>query len=235
MLRKLALGVLLVASLFFALASSVEGANDPRSTVYLIQDPVTRGNGSGVLINDGIMLTAAHVAVRQVWDQEVNDLVWKPNYDLKVVTDAGLYLDFEVIVFDVERDIALIRVNLACPCAEFAADLPDVDSEVSVVGFPLHGIMGVEIQTKGFFQGVHKDTLKIITTAPLIFGNSGGGVFNSDGDLIGIVSALAVAGGTFGGGTPITHLNFSVSIDTIKEFLSPKFDSEEVDTRTYFP
>lgn len=84
-------------------------------------------------------------------------------------------------------DLALINVPGApCPCAKVIDVMPIPGDIVYIVGFP-YGMAKVvtsgEVQGRVIIQGIEY----VLTTAPARPGNSGGGVFNSRGELIGIL------------------------------------------------
>ena len=56
-----------------------------------------------------------------------------------------------------------------------------------------------------------------MSSAQVIYGNSGGAMFQSDGTLIGIPSMLAVTG--WGGSVPITHMGLFVPIDRVYKWM----------------
>jgi S1-C subfamily serine protease len=74
----------------------------------------------------------------------------------------------------------------------------DVGSSVFVLGYPLKALMGDEIKltngiisSKSGFQG---DITTYQISVPLQPGNSGGPLFDSNGNLIGIVNAKLIVG-----------------------------------------
>jgi S1-C subfamily serine protease len=155
-----------------------------------------KGQCSGVVVADGLMLTAAHC------------------FDPELVS-----LD-EVVKMDREKDLLLVKVPLGCPCAPLASTEPQVDDIMRVVGFPL--ARSVQYVTEGRVQSpsVSEAPHYMAISAPIVFGNSGGGAFNARGELIGIVSAVAVYAAGFDG-IPfiVPHMGLVVNSQTIKEFL----------------
>lgn len=146
---------------------------------------------SGVMIEEGLMLTAAHC-------------------------DTGAY---EVVKKDSFNDLMLIKVNMACPCAPLAKDIKK-DDIVRAVGYPLD--RSSQFLTEGRVQDsvVFEYPQYMVHSAPTIFGNSGGGVFNERGELVGITSAVAVyATGWDGIPFVVPHMSYAVNLTTIKAFL----------------
>ena len=102
-------------------------------------------------------------------------------------------------------DLALFYVPEApCPCAKPSAVKVKEGESVIIIGYP-YGIG--RVVTTGEFQGrVILDGIEYgMTTAPVRPGNSGGGVFNSKGELIGILSGGDISG----------YLSFFVEIDPL--------------------
>ncbi len=103
-----------------------------------------------------------------------------------------------VVATDKNNDLALLKVR---GCTISSANIPysvksvtsDVGEDVFVLGYPLTSTMGDEIKlttgvisSKTGFQG---DVSQYQISAPIQPGNSGGPLFDSKGNVIGIVSA----------------------------------------------
>lgn len=104
----------------------------------------------------------------------------------------------EVIATDKHNDLAILKVyGINIPSANIPYSVKtttaEVGEEVFVLGYPLTSTMGEEIKlttgvvsSRSGFQG---DVSLYQTTAPIQPGNSGGPLFDSKGNVIGIVSA----------------------------------------------
>lgn len=153
------------------------------------------GACSGVLIAPKQMLTAAHCL-------QMGDLFVK---GVKAV----------VVKFNPVTDVALLFVEVDCPCVP-VGDTPALDTNLVAVGYPL-GI-GVQYLSKGTSQGdVPEYSHYMAMTVPLMFGNSGGGVFqfqNGKWKVVGVASAMA--GSAFG---PAENITMAVNVKSIKELL----------------
>ena len=169
------------------------------------------GIGSGVLISPGFhVLTAAHVV------QGAQEIVVK--------TEDGVLRPAEVLYSEAGADVALVLLTGAPPGLAFAglgdSDRLAVGQEVYVVGAPfgLENSFSVG-RISGFreFNRLYDGTILaefIQTDAAINSGNSGGPVFDSSGEVIGISSRiLTVSGGSQG-------LGFVVAINTAKELLA---------------
>lgn len=169
------------------------------------------GNGSGVAVRPGLLLTARHVA-------KVAGLV--------LVKDGAK--GEGVIASEQEKvDLALIRYplkELPCPCVTLADSEAEIDEPVYVIGYPL-GITGMV--TLGNAQGVMEVTVsddfgntynlgkRLVMTVGVQPGNSGGGVFvyrNGEYQLVGIVVEMM--------GRPGGPISLAVPLQDIKDFLA---------------
>jgi serine protease Do len=182
-------------------------------TLSRSQDGVTLagGLGSGVLISPSChVLTAAHV----VEDAE----------EITVKTYDGRLHRAEK-VFSVPRaDLALIRLLEPDPDLPHAplgdSDQLAVGQSVYVLGNPLGLEYSFSIgHISGFrhFNQLFDGTVLaefIQTDAAINSGNSGGPVFNSRGEVIGIASRILTASGGFEG------IGFVVTINTAKQLLA---------------
>lgn len=138
---------------------------------------------TGFLINGrGLMITNAHV---------VNN-----SKNIRVVNTKGEQFNAFVVKLDPLRDVAIIKID--DPQFKSFASLPygisktasDIAEPIFTLGFPRDEIVYGEgyLSAKTGYQG---DTLSCQIAVPANPGNSGGPVFNHNGDVIGILSAKA--------------------------------------------
>ena len=180
----------------------VPSADEPMSIVD--------GLGSGVLIsNDGKILTAAHV----VQTADVASVEF-PN---------GEQIVARVIGSDVRTDVALLQLKqmpkgiAAAPLGD--SDKVEVGDEIFVIGAP-YGIS--QTLSVGHLSGRHRlnsdngstTSIEFLQTdAAINTGNSGGPMFDTDGNVIGIVSSImSHSGGSEG-------LAFATAANTAKRLL----------------
>ena len=170
-----------------------------------------QGLGSGVLIApEGTVLTAAHVV-------DGSD-------EILVKTQDGVMRPAELLFSESGADIALVRL-----VPPFPADLPHAvlgDSDRMAVG-QLAYVAGAPLGLENSFSVGHISGFRefgrlydgtilaefIQTDAAINSGNSGGPVFDSRGEVIGIASRILTRSGGFEG------LGFVVAINTAKELL----------------
>ncbi len=150
------------------------------------QSQVQSGAGSGVIISeDGYILTCAHVI--------------DGASTIKVTIDDEDYTA-SVVGSDSTSDIAVIKIDAEglTPAVVGDSDALVVGEEVVAVGNPL-GELGGTV-TNGIVSALNRDVsiqgtnsilnMSLIqTNASVSPGNSGGGLFNMAGELIGIVNA----------------------------------------------
>lgn len=139
------------------------------------------GHGTGFIIdNEGLVLTNQHVI--------------GPSEYIAVQFDEKRKLPARLLAADPEKDVAVLWVNLAAipdatvaPIAKANGDEPTVieGERVLTIGSPLHQR---KIMTTGIASKVEKHA--IISDINLNLGNSGGPLFNSIGEVVGITTFL---------------------------------------------
>ena len=170
---------------------------------------ITDGLGSGVLIsNDGKVLTAAHVV--QTADAATVEF---PN---------GQTIIAHVIGSDIQSDVALLQLKEmpkdVMPATVGDSDKMEVGDQIFVIGAP-YGIS--QTLSVGHLSGRHRLNTNpqstsvefLQTDAAINTGNSGGPMFDMEGNVIGIVSSImSHSGGSEG-------LAFATSANTAKLLL----------------
>ena len=144
---------------------------------------VQSGAGSGVIISeDGYILTCAHV---------VNGAT-----SIQVQLDNGDTYDAAIVGQDTTSDVAVIKVEATglTPAVIGDSNALAVGETVVAVGNPL-GTLSNTV-TNGIISALNRevtvednDMTLLQTSASISPGNSGGGLFNANGELIGIVNA----------------------------------------------
>ena len=162
---------------------------------------VSDGAGSGVRVAAGIV-TNAHV----VGDET----------SVTVVLGDGQQVRGQVVKVDQVADLALVTTEGWIPELEIErASLQRIGDSAYVVGFPRSSeIGGAASLSRGIISGFRNGSPGVAwiqTDAAMNPGNSGGGLFNGQGKLIGIPAwGLRGAEG----------LNFAISADTVTAFLA---------------
>ncbi|MBE6541281.1 MAG: trypsin-like serine protease [Ruminococcaceae bacterium] len=171
---------------------------------------VTQGAGSGVIISDnGYIVTNTHVITNEDTGAVADNI--------KVRLTDGSEYTATAVGYDADEDIAVIKIEaeglVAAICGN--SDNLSVGEELVVVGNPLgelggtvtNGIVSAterEIQVSGVKMSL------IQTNAAVNPGNSGGGMFNMKGELVGIVNAKS-------SGTGIEGLGFAIPVNRAVE------------------
>jgi len=168
---------------------------------------VASGAGSGVVItSDGYIVTNNHV----IDGAET----------ITVMLKDGTKYEAKLIGTDAQTDIAVIKVEATGLNAAVTGDSSKlVVGEMAVaIGNPL-GQLGGTV-TDGIISALDREitiddeTMTLIqTNAAVNPGNSGGGLFNINGELIGIVNAK-------NSGSEIEGLGFAIPINTVKDTVS---------------
>ncbi len=166
-----------------AAPSVVEVMTEQATMNSLFGQYVTSGAGSGVIISeDGYILTNAHV----VADAQ----------QIKITTSDKQEYTAELIGSDTKTDIAVLKIDATGLSAATSGNSDEltVGDFALAVGNPL-GTLGGTV-TDGIISALDRDiviegtTMTMLqTNAAVSPGNSGGGLFNSSGELIGIVTA----------------------------------------------
>ncbi len=190
------------------------------STVALVrmtEDGDIRPFCTGVWISKDEILTAGHCVAQE---EEGADPVDKKVYyviqkEVKEVLDdpAALHLA-KVTGFDEDHDLAVIKaaeagIPAGHDVAELASEMPGLGEHVYVVGHP-RGMYWT--YTEGTVAAYREESTvgKVVQfNGTVWFGNSGGGVFDSSGHLLGVCSRL----------TKVPNMSLFVHIDSAKKFL----------------
>ena len=146
-----------------------------RSNVATVR--IGQGHGSAFFIGeDGHLLTNAHV----VGDAN----------KVQIITSSGMEVQGDVLRRDKFRDVALIKVPLRIINKIFInLNEPKITDEVFAVGTPINESLKTTV-TKGIISNFRNDkasNLKFIQSdAAISPGNSGGPLFDKNGNVIGI-------------------------------------------------
>lgn len=196
------------------------------------QGRVVEGVGSGVVVSkDGYILTNAHV----VQDGKAEKI--------DVLLTNGKKSSAKLLWYDTTLDLAVIKTDLTGlkPVEMGDSDKVQIGDKAIAIGNPL----GLDLQstlTSGYISGKDRTiTLQnglqmdglMQTDAAINSGNSGGGLFNQEGKLIGINTAKASAEG-IGFTIPINVAKSIVdNIVTGGSFEGVKLGISGVDVKTF--
>ena len=149
------------------------------------------GHGSGVLIADGKLVTNCHVVAAA---DRIN------------VLSNGVPLAARLQHRDTDRDLCLLDVPDAKGVVAQRASTLRAGEAVYAVGYPAQRALSV---TRGEVVALHDyDGAAVIqVSAPFDRGASGGGLFDQQGRLVGILTFKARAGGLYHFAVPAAWLN----------------------------
>ncbi len=195
------------AQVYEMTVNSVVGINTETTTNVFGQEAVAASSGSGfILSEDGYIITNCHV---------VNGA-----NTIKVALYNGETYDAELVGSDSNYDVALLKIDAAgLPAVSIGdSDALKVGEEVIAIGNPLgeltftmtNGILSAldrEINTDGNPQNM------LQTNAAINSGNSGGPLFDMDGNVIGVTTAKY--SGSTSSGTTIEGLGFAIPINDV--------------------
>ena len=141
------------------------------------------GSGSGVIITeDGYIATCAHVV--------------EGAKSVKVTLNDDTTYDATIVGTDSKNDVAIIKIDATglTPAVVGDSEIITVGSEVIAIGNPLGELRGtatagIVSATNRTIQVEGQAMTLIQTDAAISPGNSGGGLFDASGKLIGIVNA----------------------------------------------
>lgn len=162
---------------------------DDNSNKY--STPTSMWSGTGFALKDGYIMTNYHVIndASQIKIQGING---------DFLTEYGV----QVVGVDKSNDLALLKILGEVP-TDFDAipygiktSISDVGENIFVLGYPLTATMGEEIKlTNGIISartGFDGDVTTYQLSAPVQPGNSGGPMFDEDGNVIGVICAKHV-------------------------------------------
>ena len=182
---------------------------------------VTKGAGSGVIISaDGYIVTNHHV-------------IDGANTITVTLRDGTTQYDATLIGSDADNDIALLKVDAEglTPATFGDSSSLAVGDYVVAIGNPL-GTLGGTV-TDGIISALarevtieDKNMTLLQTNAQISPGNSGGGLFNANGELVGIVNAKD-------SGTEVEGIAFAIPvnnvIDVIKDLQNYGYVTGKID------
>ena len=169
--------------------------------------------GTGVLINEtGQILTAAHV----VNDADLIEVVFKDGQKLRAKTEGLSRM----------ADVAIIKtqgvINNPYPAKLGNSDNTKIGDKVMIIGNPmgLNHSLSVGYISRREKQPNASENFSSMeffqTDAAINTGNSGGPMFNMNGEVIGIISSILSRSGGFEG------IGFVATINIVKELLIDK-------------
>lgn len=188
--------------------SVVEIATESVVTGNFAQQYVQQGAGSGVIISsDGYIITNYHV-------------IEGANTITVTLRDGKTSYTAAIIGSDSDNDIALLKIDAKdlTPATFGDSSKLAVGDYVVAIGNPL-GELGGTV-TDGIISALarevtidNKNMTLLQTNAQISPGNSGGGLFNANGELVGIVNAKDSA-------TEVEGIGFAIPINNVLDIIN---------------
>ena len=197
--------------------------NNYSNSVFYLYNPEAKAMGTGFLVDEtGRVLSNWHVA-----DKATNMLLWTlpegGNKSVKFLFEKQDYYNASVIATDKKQDLALIKVN-GLPKSIKPVNLGS-DSKIEVgdnvyaighpISYPWTFSFGMVSQVRKNFEWDYDENFThsanvIQMQTPISTGNSGGPLFSSEGQVVGINTL---------GDTEGQNINFAVAVDQVKQFI----------------
>ena len=182
-------------------------------------DGISCGTGT-VISKDGYFLSNAHVVSELSEDHKTVE-----NFCDEIYGESGAEqyrFDAEVIYVDPEIDLALLKTepnDSLCP-VNFSNRVVEYGDRVYAIGNSkgegLCIVEGIVSDPRRRLEGKNY----LMVSAPVTNGNSGGPLFDDNGDLIGIVAR---------GRKDVVSMNYAIPNDVIMRFLSEAEEKEGVE------
>lgn len=172
--------------------------------------------GTGIIIGGGYVLSNAHV----VFDKKTKGACYAAN-DIRCKDSSQNIFDLDLIYADIKKDMVLL----------YSDDLDESGVTFSLseveTGEKVYAIGNSKGQGICILDGIVSDSERIIAdekyimfSAPIVHGNSGGPVFNCNGEVIGIATL---------GRDDALAMNYAIPVPVVKNFIEKAKDKEEVE------
>lgn len=204
---------ILAAALAITQGASPQSSAD--STPKAIPKPpaTTRiqSGGTGFYVNNTDIVTAAHLV------NGCESIRLEDGSKLRII-DTDAVLDLAILAAD-KRSLVWLSLS--------AQNSPKLGEGVFAIGFPYRGLYDQGVSVTGgnisALPRINSPEARVMVTAPVQPGNSGGPLLNSRGQVIGVIVSRANALNVLEtrGGLP-QNMNFAVPIEPLVKFLNER-------------
>jgi S1-C subfamily serine protease len=154
---------------------------------------------SGVIFSTTYALTAAHC---------FGDGTTDPfKAGVTVAGDHGVLVRINTI-----KDIAVVKIDDVTSVMALAPSTPTAGSEIAIVGYAF-GSKQLHSQFGRVSNPLDRETDLAVLNVDVAFGESGGAVINTKGQLVGMTAAIRYNGPA--------HLGLAVPVEQLRSFLKP--------------
>ena len=198
----------------------------PQAEGEISFNKVQKSSGSGFfLTTDGVIATNAHVVENA------------ESIKIQISNEIGNFeYNAKVLLTDSKNDVALLKIEdanfkglSAIPYS--LIEKAEIGEKAFTIGYPLNDVMGTNYKvTDGIVSsvsGIDDDMRYYQISVPLQPGNSGGPLFNSKGDIIGITSARLNSKAV---GTEVQNVNYAIKISYLLNLYNMLPNSEQLNT-----
>lgn len=209
---------LTASEIYSANVNSTVGIQTSVNTNYFGYQTQAAASGSGfILSSDGYIITNYHVV------EDANSI--------KVTTYDNNSYDAELVGYDESNDVAVLKINAKGLTPVILGDSDDmqVGDDVVAIGNPL-GELTFSL-TSGTVSALNRQitinnqAMNLIQTDCAInSGNSGGALFNSHGEVIGITNAKYSSSGSQSTAS-IDNIGFAIPINMVRNIVTSIIDN----------
>ena len=178
--------------------------------------------GTGIIIGDGYILSNAHVVFDKKSDRGV---AYAADEILCKDASQNVY-ELDLIYADIKKDMVLLQSD------ELSADGVTFCAKEVETGEKIYAIGNSKGQGICILDGIVSDSERIIGSdkfimfsAPIVHGNSGGPVFNGNGEVIGIATL---------GREDALAMNYAIPVSAVNNFIEQAKAKEEVEVALIF-
>lgn len=172
--------------------------------------------GTGIIIGAGYILSNAHVVFDKKSDRGV---AYAANEILCKDASQNVY-ELDLIYADIKKDMVLLHSD------ELSADSVTFCAKEVETGEKVYAIGNSKGQGICILDGIVSDSERfigsdkfIMFSAPIVHGNSGGPIFNANGDVIGIATLKL---------KDTSAMNYAIPISAVKTFAEQVKDKEKI-------
>jgi S1-C subfamily serine protease len=190
---------------YSTLPDAVDEVYDSVVHISMYEDGMLISEGSGVIVDTGVVLTAKHVLV----SEELKGLI---SFDITFSNGETCLIDSYYVdpcddygfsKFTCDREYKIAKIG--------DSNELELGDSVFIIGSPL-GLQNFNSVTHGIISGFDRLNENLIQTdSPIAPGNSGGPMFNIKGEVVGIVVKGFIYYDGLGYCIPSNNIDFNIS------------------------